>query len=186
MRRTRVLSALVLASVAACASDPVPVTVTPASGFPPRAERIGDTFYINLPVDTEPFTSEVPGTPDRIFPLVAEVYEELGIPIQTFHAEAYILGNARFTARRRVGPIALERIVDCGLGITGVNAASRPVTLHVVTQLKPLDSGLVRVETTVYGVSRPADGTSTNSTACSSRNGLEEYIANGIRKRAEG
>lgn len=178
----------VLGVLAGCASNAVserPATAV-ASHFAPPFEQQGNTYYLDLPPEAAVTAIRLAGTPERLFPHLAAVYEELGIPLATIQSQAYLLGNPRFRVRQRIGELRLSRIVDCGRSIIGASADTRPVTLSVLTQLKTAGADSVAVETTLYGIMQVSEGVESNPLNCSSRGGLEAEIVQKLSKRLAG
>lgn len=171
--------ALMLGVLAGCASGAAPERRASATASPtaPPFTLQGNAYYIDLPPEPSVSSVRVAGTPERLFPLLAAVYEELGIPVATVQPRSYLLGNPQFRARQRVGGMRMSSIVDCGKSIVGVSADTRPVTLSVHTQLKAAGADSVVVETTLYGTAQVSEGVDTNPLNCSSRGGLEQHIA---------
>jgi hypothetical protein len=177
MRRPIFALCALLASGCASAWSGDPVQ----SAREPRAEQRGDSYYIDLPAEMRAVSFRIPGTPQRLFPLVAQVYQDLGIPLETIETAAYRLGNTRFRTRRQVGKLPMSTVVDCGGGISGARSDTYFVTLNVLTQLKAAGADSVAVETTLHGMGQAADGTSTNAVNCPSRGALERYIADQVK-----
>lgn len=176
MRRPILALSVLLAGCASAGSrDPV------QAYREPRAEQRGDSYFIDLPAEMRAISFRIPGTPQRVFPLVAQVYQDLGIPLETIETAAFRLGNTRFRTRRQVGKLPMSTVVDCGGGIAGSRSDTYFVTLNVLTQLKAAGADSVSVETTLHGIGQTADGTSTNAINCPSRGALERYIADQVK-----
>jgi hypothetical protein len=170
---------LTLGVLAGCASGGAPerrASSTASPAAPPFSQQ-GNAYYIDLPPEPAVNSTRVAGTPERLFPRLAAVYEELGIPLATVQPRTYVLGNPQFRTRQRVGEMRMSSIVDCGKSIIGVSADTRPVTLSVHTQLKADGADNVVVETTLYGTAQVSEGVDSPPLNCSSRGALERHIA---------
>jgi hypothetical protein len=170
---------LTLGVLSGCASGAAPERRASATASPtaPPFSQQGNAYYIDLPPEPAVSSTRVAGTPERLFPLLGAVYEELGIPVATVQPRTYLLGNPQFRARQRVGEIRMSSIVDCGKSIVGVSEDTRPVTLSVHTQLKAAGRDSVVVETTLFGTAQVSEGVDSTPLNCSSRGGLEQHIA---------
>lgn len=150
---------------------------------PPRVEYRGGSYLIDLPPEGEIRAIRLPGTPQSIFSRVAEVYEELGIPVEILNTRNFLIGNANHRVRRRIGELSMSRIVDCGVTISGSRASRDMIVMDLRTQVTPVSETEVSVETLLIATARSTDGASTNEVNCSSLGRLERYIVEGVIRR---
>lgn len=169
----KLLLALILAG---CTSSPESSTLSTYSQTPNRVERRGDSYYIHLSPETRAVSTTLPGVPRQMFPRVAEVYEELEIPIETIHTTRFLLGNERLRVSRSIGGISLSKVVDCGSTLTGSRADTYRLTMSILTQLYPAGPDSTRVETIIKATGQTSEGASTNAVSCMSTGNLERTI----------
>ncbi len=184
MRRSSLVCLLSVGLLAGCGSAHPRSDQTSGALQPRRLATQGESYLIDLPPEGAAHSMRMAGTPQEIFPHVAEVYQELKIPIETIVTAKFQLGNTSFRARRQIGGISMTRIVDCGHGITGPRANSDMITFNLLTQVKADGPGHVVVETTMTAIARATDGASSNPLNCSSRGELERRIYSGIQERS--
>lgn len=180
MRSLSLGSMLLAVLLSACGSNYGAVSSTPAELKPRRASTDGNSYLIDLPAESGIHTTELLGTPQEVFPLVAKVYDELGIPIEMLQTSSFILGNNSFRARRQIGKIPMARIVDCGASATGARANSDVIIFNLKTQIREVGPNSVVVETSLSATAQSVEGASTNTVGCSSRGELEKRIAAGV------
>jgi hypothetical protein len=154
--------------------------------LPRRVTATGDGFMIDLPAEASANATRLAGTPQEIFPLVAQVYDELKIPIETLETRTFLLGNTSFRAHRRVAGIPMTRIVDCGHTVAGLRAGSDMITFNLLTRVKADGPRNVVVETTITAIARSTEGASSNPMNCTSLGELERRIAEGVRDLSGG
>lgn len=185
MRRYSLGRILLIALLAGCGTAPPALIDGDQDGLRPRrASASGGDYHIDLPPEGGVHSVQLAGTPQEIYSLVAEVYQELGIPVEVLDTPNFLLGNAAYKVRRQVGKIPMARIVDCGFTISGARSDRDMITFDLKTQVKPAGTGKVTVETLIIAVARSTEGASTNPSNCTSRGELERRIAEGIRLRS--
>jgi hypothetical protein len=175
---------LLLGLLAGCGTTQSRTGLRDGSLVPRRIVADGSGVLIDLPAEVSVNTTELPGTPQRIFPLVAAAYDELGIPIETLQTASFMLGNTSFRARRSIGGIDMTRIVDCGSTNTGQRAASNTITFNIITQVRAVDPSKVAIETSLTAIARSIDGASSNPVNCSTLGALEQRITAEVQRRA--
>lgn len=179
-RRSLLIIVLVVAVGCASGGGSEPWAGRSGASDPVSLEQFDGALYVNTPSTGTIMAIELPGTPREIFPHVAKVYEELGIPVETIRAAEYVLGNNRFEVRQRIGELRLSQIVDCSSGITGAHSDSYNVTLTVMTRLRQVDDGVV-AETLVQGIGRKLTSGS-DPVQCRSRGSLEQAISEALQR----
>jgi hypothetical protein len=173
---TRLLSPLLVATLAACASG--------SGTGPVRAARpIPELSVPGLHGALDP-NSEVPSStmqlaasPDSVWNALVKVYGELGLPVTGINTDTKVLDSVD-QRLRTVGGRRLTDLVDCG-GSYG-SASTYDIYLTVRTQLGAGDSGGTLGTTQVAASAKPPTGSS--RIQCASSGGLEQMIATKLRE----
>lgn len=172
---------LAVLALCGCASSP---GASPGGGLLPGEPRVkvyGDQVYYNLTPESHSSSGVVAAPAERVWPLLAEVYRELGIPVTTADPAARMVGNPKFTARGRVGRVSMPELVDCGTEISGPRALTHRITFHIATTLEPADADQVTVQTTISASARSVDGSSGRPQPCTTTGVLERQIVERLR-----
>jgi hypothetical protein len=170
---TRLLSPLLLATLAACASGtgavretrPVPELSVPG---------LRGTMDANSAVPSS--TAQLSAAPDAVWNALVKVYGDLGLPVTGVDTGAKVLDSVD-QRLRTVGGRRLTDLVDCG-GTYG-SASTYDIYLTVRTQLKAGEAGGTLSSTQVTATARPPAGSS--RVQCASSGGLEQMIAAKLR-----
>ena len=154
---------------------------------PPEPETVSRVTRPDIevqPFDVSWRQTSVLGAPlSAAWQVLAEVYDDLGIPVTESDPVAHQLGNAGYRARRIEGR-RLSRYLECGFRIGIPNADVFDVTLMVVTRLTPVADS-TRVFTTVDATGKPR-GEAGSRVHCGSRGSLELRIVELLAERLEG
>jgi hypothetical protein len=125
----------------------------------------------------------LPAPADRVWALMPQVYQELGVDFTTLDQSTRTIGNEALKVRQRIGKEPLSRYVSCGSADGRENADSYDVTMRVSTQVVPADSASSRVVTAVTATAR-SRLFSSGDVACSSTQLLEGRIAEAVKSKA--
>jgi hypothetical protein len=189
MRRNVVLSVLVI--TAACSANPEPSLRS--SGTRERAISIGtDTpnegFYGSTPADAERVAvTAVNASPDQVWQVLPDVYQELGIPLGTNESASRMLGNRNLVVTRgKLVGQSMSSYLNCGMAELGGFAANEyRVNLSVMSAVKPGAGGTgSQVQTLVEATA--ADHRAPQGRAarpCTSTGEIERQIAARVRAR---
>jgi len=159
-------------------------TETSPAPEPETVSRVTRPDIEVQPFDVSWRQTSVLGAPiSAAWQVLAEVYDELGIPVTESDPVAHQLGNAGYRARRIEGR-RLSRYLECGFRIGIPNADVFDVTLRVVTRLTPVADS-TRVFTTVDATGKPR-GEAGSRVHCGSRGSLELRIVELLAERFEG
>lgn len=178
--------------VTACASTPTSAAapIPGATGTKQTTVRVdgGTTqgsYQTQLTHDDYATYTDLAVTADRAFAVLAIVYEQLGLKVNTAVTEARTLGvNAARV--RRVGNDPMSRFLSCGSDVTGTPIAnSYAVTLTVMSRVTPSGTSGSVLSTQVIGTAQPmaVSGTVVN---CQSTGLLEDRIAKTAQLRSAG
>lgn len=167
------------AALAGCAS---------ARQAPPRPADVittvttsGSTVQLSSQVRVE--NTRVPRAAPRVWPVLPEVYEELGLPIETLQPDSLLLGNDRLVLMSRLAGEPISRFVRCG-GTAGiVEIADRyRVEIALFSAVVVVDRTNTLLQTSMTASARdPFSNTAPRQ--CISTGELERRIANAVHER---
>ncbi len=169
-------SLLVLTTVAAAACAPA-ASLPPTSGAGTPAVtietlegavvRLGDTDGVATVV--------VEASPDRVWSVLPQAYERLGIQVDVIDRAGRSYGTRGFT-RSRLADRRTEEFVRCGAQGLGPGAGFYRMRLTIISTVRDAPGGHARLATEMGGLGTPADGTSTSGVRCVSTGKLEQRI----------
>jgi len=134
------------------------------------------TSTVRLADDVRSNKALIDLAPDKAFAALDAAYAALGIPVSQRDAASRKIGNEALRARRKVGDLAMTKVVDCG-GESGMpNAETYTITLTVISQVTANDAGGSLLQTVVEGAARNPLTNAANAVRCSSVGGLEARI----------
>jgi hypothetical protein len=178
-------SAFLLGTLAACAS-----TGTPGAGSDPgdrnttmvtttNAAGQTSTTAITTYSDVASRAVNIEGTPDKVFAVLADAYQQFGIPLATSDPPNRTAGNTQLRVRRTLGGKSLSDYLDCGIaGLSGPAADTYPVRLSVVSTVIPAGTAS-QLRTVVRAAYITAEQSGT--TPCNSTGALETAIARAVQ-----
>jgi hypothetical protein len=183
--RTLSLSlSLSLAVFTGCASTPDP------NSRPATQERIivssdpaGTVADIDLVRPDYVGSFVVPASRARLWPMVAPVFAQLGLPAPSLDDGTWTAVVQNHTLTRRLGDARLSILLDCGSDMSGRLADSYRVRLSVRTWLEPAGGENTDVRTRVEATASPPDRAGTIT--CTSNGELEKRIAAALAARVE-
>jgi hypothetical protein len=178
----RAVVASTLLTVAACASSH-PETARPTSE---SVRVVGDVAGGSIRMTSSDGVSatSVAFAPDKVWGVLAAVYDSLGIPIGTVDSKRMVIGNTGFKVRQKLGNTSLAKYIDCGKTQGFPSADSYDIHLEVTTQVQAKDQGST-LSTFVEAAGRPV-AFSGEYVKCPSLGALETAIAAGVRDRLKG
>ncbi len=183
---TRVLLVATI-TAAGCASgssggsQPTPnVTVTPVTQ---RIVTPGSTLNINTVDVNSGYSQIIDGTMDAAWTALNVVYSDLKIPITTLVDAQHLVGNESYKVRRRVGPIPMQQILDCGNAQGIPNAETYDILMTISSHLAPNPKGGLNLITRIDATGRSPNFARENAVACHSSGTLEKDIAERVRKK---
>lgn len=177
----RQCSFLLLFGLAACGSSG-----TGAASPAPQSRELRqadlDNYRMEAISPTITGSAEVPAPLERVWAILPEVFQELGIGGGVIDPAGFVYGQRELSVRRRLGSVPLSQVVECGTSLGMSNANSYTVTLSVVTQLQRTTPERTGVLSLVQATARQP-GNSQQSVVCTSTTDLERRIANTIKLR---
>ena len=173
---TALLLPLTLAACAGSQAGPDPVPSASPTQTTTRIDtEVGQVAFVATGERFDTST-EIDAPVDRVWAVLPAVYQELGVEYTTIESSSHRIGNSALLVRRQLGRTPLQRLLDCGTGQLGPNAASYQVAMSVFTQLAPAVGGGTTAVTNVEASARPVS-LSGNPVTCGSTRLLEKQIA---------
>lgn len=188
MSRVAPLAAVLVAlSAAGCASSSGgSSTGAPNVTQTPVTQRIvSPTSVINInTVDVNSGYSQIiVATMDAAWTALNVTYSDLKIPINTLVDAQHTLGNNSFKTRRRVGPLPMYQILDCGNAQGIPNAETYDIQMSIVSTLTPNPKGGLNLVTRIDATGRSPNFSRENPVVCHSAGALEKHIAEIVRQK---
>jgi hypothetical protein len=177
----RQCSFLLLFVLAACGPSGTS-TASPAPQSRELRQADLDNYRMEAISPTITATTEVPAPPERVWAMLPEIFQEIGIGGGVIDPAGFVYGQRELSVRRRLGSIPLSQLVECGTNLGMPNANSYTVTLSVVTQLQRTTPEKTGVLSIVQATARQP-GNSQQSVVCTSTTELERRIANAVKLR---
>ena len=180
--RTILALAAVLASTAcsssATGSGPV-TTVTPmTSGMLPTN---GGSMDVGATGEVTAIATAVPVLPDSAFKLLRAVYAKLRIPVAQVDSVHRTVGNPGLKARRNLGGMSMQNVVDCGEKIGLPNAETWDIQMDLSSYVTPDGAGGSQVWTRIQALGNDPSVSGSDVTPCASRGDLEAKIGNAVK-----
>ena len=119
----------------------------------------------------------------QTFHAVAQALSELNVPIDTRDSVRGIVGVTSVAMMRRFANAPISRYLNCGSGITGLNADNWRVYITSFAFVDARDSASTELRLAMVGGARDVAGTSTDPVACGSTGAFENLVADRVRKR---
>jgi len=176
MTRPTVTPIGIILALAACATAPAPP--------PSRTDRIvvtTETRVIKASEGTPSNSVAVTASRDEALAALREVYSDLGIDVKLYDPGSGQIGNRNFSKTGRLGSERISTFLGCGMMISGEAADNYRVTMSVVSQVTPSDTG-VNLETWLTAAARDL-GTSSADVSCASKGTLEAKINRLVQER---
>lgn len=160
-----------------CATSRQPEVVRGAPRSTTNVSGMDGVSAIDQDRSTEIAVTAFNASAPRLWSVLPDVYESLGIPATTVDSRALVMGNLNLTVRRRLGGKPLSLYLSCGMNAFGAdNADSYTVTLEVVTQVVPQDTSHAETRTRVQARAR-REAMSEHPVRCASTGALERRAA---------
>lgn len=162
-----------------CASSTSEVRRADAGTMAIEGVGVVETF---TPVETSEHV--IDASEAAIWPVLPEVFTQLGIEVTETKEAQFITGNPRFRPRRIEGE-RLSTFIECGRDHGGPYADQHEVWMTVMVQLLRAPGGSTRVTTLVNGSARSRN-LSGNVIPCTSKLALEARIAELVTEKLAG
>ncbi|MHB8838163.1 MAG: hypothetical protein ACYC7F_04340 [Gemmatimonadaceae bacterium] len=178
---------LVALSAAGCASSSGGASSgTPNVTQTPVTQRIvTPTSVVNInTVDINAGYSQIiVASMDAAWTALNVAYADLKIPINTLVDAQRMIGNDNYKIRRRIGPLPMHQILDCGNAQGIPNAETYDIQMSILSTLTPNPKGGINLITRIDASGRSPNFSRENPVACHSAGALEKHIAELVRKK---
>lgn len=174
------LSRLALALLTV-ASSVIPVAAAAAQSARVRIGIIGHPG----PVAVDSLASIVPiaAPAGATFAAVSKVFtDELRIPIDSRDSLRGVVGVSSVARMRTFANARISRWLNCGSGITGLNADNWRVFITAFAFVDRADSASTTLRLAIVGGARDVAGSSTEPVACGSNGTFENLVAERVKK----
>lgn len=168
-------SSLALAIVAGCSS----ATERPANPLGSGSSVISTStgMIIRLESDDTGVSAVIDADSARVWGVLPEVYDSLGIAASVVGDPGLVWGNPRFNGTRIDGA-RTDRYVRCATSGAGPGSAGGYRTqLSITSRVQGQADGRTLLTTSVHGTARTVEGTSTAPSRCASNGRVEARIA---------
>jgi hypothetical protein len=181
--RSVLLVVAVVAVSAACsasASGSGPATtVTPmTSGMLPTN---GGTMDVGATAEVTAMATAVAVPADSAFKLLRAVYATLAIPVAQVDSVHRTIGNSGLKARRALGGMPMQKVLDCGDHIGTPNAETWDIQMDLASYVTADGTGGSKVWTRIQAEGNDPSVSGSNVTPCATRGDLESKIGNSVR-----
>ena len=165
-----------LGLIGCAASHPQPTRPTTES------VRVAGQGSIRMGGGDGAMTGKIPSAPDKVWSVLAAVYDSLSIPVATVDPARRLLGNTGFRVHQKLGKTSLAKLIDCGKTQGFPSADSYDVYLTVTSQVQPAAEGASTLSTLLEAAGRPM-AYSGEYSKCTTTGALEAAIVDGVRAR---
>jgi len=126
--------------------------------------------------------ASVDAPPLSVWLAVKRVYADLDIPVTFENPTTHQLGNPNFWKTRQIGKEPMTDFVNCGSGMTGLNAATWRITMTLMTDVNPDGKGGTNYQTTLTAMGQDVSGGSADRIPCGSSGRLEQAILGRVKQ----
>lgn len=134
-------------------------------------------------IDSLATTVKIDASRAATFHAAAQVFLELKIPVDSRDSVRGMVGVTSLTAMRRFTNGPISRFLNCGSGITGLNADNWRVFITTFAFVEAADSTHATLRLAMVGGARDVAGTSTEPVACGSTGVFEAMVAERVKLR---
>jgi len=179
MRRIVLISVISAVAVAGCATGHAG-TERPSS----ESVRIVGSSGRNLRLSPSEGAKEieVPASIDRVWKVLPQIYDSLGIEIDNLDEARRVIGHSGMKLHRQLGKTLLTKIIDCGSTQGFPSADSYEIQFSVFTHVTAGENATSKVATTITAVGRPM-AFAGEYVKCSTKGALETTIVEAVKTR---
>lgn len=159
---------------------------------PRLSAQLGPT-YVTLPgyrnnilMDTVGTFQDLEAPRAKVVAALFATLDQLKIPLEVRDSAAGMAGNLGLVKMHSFAGSQLSRWISCGDGMSGPNADLFRVYLALMTKVRQLDAGQVRVTIALLAGAKDVTTGASDPVACGSTGALEARIVKGIRDRLRG
>ena len=162
--------------VTACAAPRADAPRVESTGMSTVVGDQSGRGQVNIAVDKVAIGGALPFTVAQAWKALPSTYKALGLTIEQSDERTHTVANSRITARSTLGDARLSTYLRCGDGIAGAFADSHRIRMRIRTQLSRVSADSTVVQTVVEANATNVQGTSSNTTECTSTGMLEQAI----------
>jgi hypothetical protein len=177
---------LLLIFTAACASSPgqtsLDTRVTPmTAGLLPTSSG---TLDVGATAEVTAIATALPIAPDSAYKLLRATYAKLDIPVARDDSSRRSLGNEGLKARRQLGGLTMQSVLDCGEQIGLPNAETWDIQMDILSYIVPDGRGGSQLWTRIQATGHDPSVSGRDMTPCTTRGELEAKIGNLVKVMA--
>ncbi|MFP5355205.1 MAG: hypothetical protein ACLGIK_08650 [Gemmatimonadota bacterium] len=159
------------------------VAAAPVSGQNARV-RVGIIGHPGpVTVDSLAALFELKAPRAQVFHAVAQAMAELKVPIDMRDSVRGMVGVTSVGLMRRFANAPISRYLNCGSGITGLNADNWRVFITAFAFVDAKDAETTELRLAMVGGARDVAGSSTDPVACGSTGSFENLLAERVKRR---
>lgn len=119
----------------------------------------------------------------QAFHAVAQVLAELKVPIDTRDSTRGVVGVVSVARMRTFGVGRISRYLNCGSGLTGLNADNWRVYVTALAFVDPAGADSTTLRLAMVGGAQDVAGSSTEPVACGSTGSFESLVTERVRAK---
>ncbi|MBK6489892.1 MAG: hypothetical protein IPF98_24230 [Gemmatimonadetes bacterium] len=137
------------------------------------------------PVSVDSLATEVTIAAPRgvTFRALAQVLAELKVPVDTRDSTRGIIGVMSVPRMRTFGTGRISKYLNCGSGMTGLNADNWRVYVTALAFVEAADSATTTLRLAMIGGAQDVAGSSTDPVACGSTGSFESLVIERLKAR---
>ena len=122
--------------------------------------------------------------PDTTFKLLVTVYTKLAIPVAQQSDVYRTIGNDVLRARRKLGGMNMQDVIDCGNKMGLPNAETWDIQMNILSTVTPDGSGGAQLATRIDAMGHDPSVSNRDWIPCESKSNLEARIADMVKAAA--
>lgn len=119
----------------------------------------------------------------QTFHAVAQVFADLKVPIDTRDSTRGIVGVVSVAKMRTFGVGRISRYLNCGSGLTGLNADNWRVYVTALAFVDPAGADSTTLRLAMVGGAQDVAGSSTDPVACGSTGSFESLVTERLKAK---
>lgn len=136
--------------------------------------KVRSSVLANVQQPAKPFVQRLSGTTHSLWPQLESVYRDNGIKPTMVDRGNYRITHVAKPAGKRIANMRIEKAVDCGGDKKAPIAASIPLAITLVSDLKEVDGGIA-LTTSLEAEALPTEAGGTPP-VCTSTGALEKTL----------
>jgi hypothetical protein len=149
-----------------------------------RRVRIGIIGHPGpVAVDSLATTITINGSTGATYRALAQIFAELKIAVDVQDSTRGLIGVTSLARMRTFGNARISRYLNCGSGMTGLNADNWRVYVTALAFIEKADSATTTLRLAMVGGAQDVAGSSTEPVACGSTGVFESLVAERVKQR---